>query len=218
MFGGWRRNQARIRAVTQAAFRMESMRRQEKYQDSLTAFREAAALDPGNNRHRRPSLSAGTRARRWAQGRHAHATVAELRQNPEDQRLADVARPIFWTSGSTREMEAWLAGLGAGQAESAITRRMRLDLALARGDFATVMQSAPEFSRTGEIRDNFMGVTARLAQGDVPAARELFVDGLSRLRKRIEQEPRMRGGERCSASRKRCGGIARRRGGVHRRR
>ncbi len=164
-------------------------RRQGKYQESLTAFREAAALDPGNIDTAVQVYLLETRARRWAQGQDAQAKVAELRQYPKDQRAAAVAQQTFWSSGSTREMEAWLADQGDGQAESAIARRMRLNLALARGDLATVVQSAPKFSPTGDIRDNFIGVTARLAQGHVQAARELLTDGPSVLRKRIELEP-----------------------------
>jgi tetratricopeptide (TPR) repeat protein len=64
-----------------------------------------------------------------------------------------------------------------------------LDLALARGDLATVVQIAPNFDPIGSVRDNFLGATARFAQGDVQAARELLADGPSVLRKRIEQEP-----------------------------
>ena len=41
---------------------------------------------------------------------------------------------------------------------------MRLDLVLVQGDLARVVQSAPKFSQTGEIRDNFIGVAARLAR------------------------------------------------------
>ena len=171
-------------------------RRQTRWSESLTSFRRADELDPGNLRNVRDLGILFTAGHRYEEAITQQRRIAERR--PDDiQAGFELAELAFLQSGSTREMELFFARLPAARSDSAPGRAFRKRWALYHGDLAEAIRLdrllGPNDESDGTF-GNFVNRTidvavAFAAQGDMKATRVRLGDFPAALRARIKSVP-----------------------------
>lgn len=170
------------------------LRRQGRWAESLPNARRACELDPANISYLRNLFATLRAARRWDEALTVQRRIAALLPDSLVEAY-DAAVIPYVASGSTREAEAFFAGLTPAQRESPRGLSLQLDWARARGDFAAAVQLGrrqPYFDEDGDPRWQQAAAAALdlLAQGDPGAARARLGDFPAELRTKIAQEPK----------------------------
>jgi TolB-like protein/Tfp pilus assembly protein PilF len=158
-------------------------RRQGRWAESLASFRNLESLDPGNTRNVRDTTVLLAAGRRFDEAiANASRNVGRL---PDDLQAGfDLAYLYFIASGSTREMERFITGLSATQANSEQGLALRKFWALRHGDIDEAIRldrgSPPD-------DDTAIDMAVALAvHGDGEAARVRLGNYSEELRSRTE--------------------------------
>lgn len=170
------------------------LRRQGRWAESLPNARRACELDPANINYQRNLLGTLRAARRWDEALVVQRRIAALLPDSLVEAY-DAAVIPFYASGSTREAEAFFAGLPPAQRESPRGLSLQHDWAWTRGDYATAVQidrRQPYFDEDGDPRWQQASRAALnlLRVGEPAAARARLGDHPAELRAKIAQEPR----------------------------
>ena len=168
-------------------------RRQGRWLESLGNSRRATELDPGNVSYARNLTATLIAGRRWPElivEQRRVVTLLEEKSRPQSY----LARLQFYATGSTKEIDQFLAGLTPEEANGPLAILVRKEIAADRGDFA-------EFVRLDRIQPYFEAdgtqhyfqaleaATVYAASGDLPGARRRLGDFPAELRARIQSEP-----------------------------
>jgi hypothetical protein len=131
--------------------------------------------------------------RRWPELLAEQRRIVTLLSNNIRSR-SFVARIQFYTTGSTKELDNFLAGLTPEEANSPLMISVRKEIAADRGDFAEFIrldQMQPYFEAEGTLRYEQALEAAEVyaANGDLPGAHRRLGDFPAELRARILSEP-----------------------------
>ena len=168
-------------------------RRQGRWAQSLANSRRATELDPANLRYLRNLGATLIAGRRWDEARAVRARiVALLPGSLEDQ--FQLAFNSFQATGSTREMDAFLAGLSAVERDSELGLAMRKGWAATKGDFAEAIRIdrlQPYYDKDGTPRwtQAFTAATFYFSMGDVAGVKARLGDHIAEVRALVEREP-----------------------------
>lgn len=169
-------------------------RRQGQWARSLANARRACELDPANISYLRNLLATQRAARRWPEALETKRRIVTLL--PGDLREAfELAWGHFLATGSTREAEAFFAGLTPEQRDSQLGIELRKDWANATGDYAEVvrldtLQPYYDEDGTAHFEQAFEAAMARYFLGDREGARTRLGNFPAELRERLAREPR----------------------------
>ena len=170
-------------------------RRQGQWAESLANLRKAAQLDPGNISLARQVSGMLLFGRRFdeamAEQRRLIALAPEIAED-----AAFLPMFAFWASGSTKEVEEWLARLPAAQFDSPLVRDWRRFWAENRGDYPEFLRLdrlQPYYAASVLNRDRFAqalaAATIYAANADQASARIRLEGYPKELRTRVNQEP-----------------------------
>ncbi len=168
-------------------------RRQGRWAESLLNTRRAAELDPGNVNNSRNLISTLLSGRRWPE---LLAEQRRLMTLVDDKVRAQsyLARLTFYASGSTKEMDGFLASLPSEEASSPDQVLVRKSIAEDRGDFAEYirldrLQPYNNIDGQERYRQALDAATVYAASGDLAGVRRRLADFPAELRARISTEP-----------------------------
>lgn len=170
------------------------LRRQGRWTESLVQSKRAADLDPGNISYQRNLLATLQAARRWPEAIAVQRRIATLL--PDNLREAYLLAELHFTaSGSTREGDAFFAGLSVEQRSSPLGITLRKYWARSSGDFAEAVRldrQLPYYDAEGQPhwRQAYAAALDLLALGDKEAAVARLGDFPAELRRRLQHEPR----------------------------
>ena len=161
-------------------------RHQGRWVDAVANFRRALELDPGDFRVMANLGETLRLGRRYAEAIATYRRLVELR--PDDLMLAyNLGYTSFRASGSTREMEAFFAGLKGGGADLDIVLDLRLFWAAKQGNLTELVgPEAPGQRLTGA---GLTRAVALAAHGNQAAARARLEKPSADLRAQLIQEP-----------------------------
>jgi TolB-like protein/Tfp pilus assembly protein PilF len=168
-------------------------RRQGRWADSLVHLRRAADLDPANIGYQRNLAASLYAARRWDEVKAVQRRICALLPGDlrEGYRLAELH---FEATASRRETEEFFAGLTPEQRESEAGRKLRLNWAVAIGDYAEAIRLdrlQPYDEQSGQPRweQAYHRAWSYHALGDHAGARARLGDYPAELRQRSQREP-----------------------------
>jgi TolB-like protein/cytochrome c-type biogenesis protein CcmH/NrfG len=168
-------------------------RRQGHWAESLANTRKALELDPANLNYLRNLLSTAVAGRRWDEAILAERRIVALVPDNINEAF-QLGILAFQATGSTREGDAFIAGLSPERKNSPRGISLRQGWAAETGNFA-------EFARLDKLQPFFdedgtphsqqaLGAAAvYMAMGEVAAARARLGDEPAQLRARIKSEP-----------------------------
>ena len=169
-------------------------RRQGDWVTSLANLRKATQLDPANGSFSDDLFDSLYRVRRYEE-----AAVEKQRQlvlDPDSlQKAYDLVTLDFYAHGSTRETDAFFAGLPASKANSPRGLNLRRSWARTKGDFAEAVRldkvqpffdedGAPHFVQAVDLALDLMALN-----GDRQAARKQIAPFAAELRSKSALEP-----------------------------
>jgi TolB-like protein/Tfp pilus assembly protein PilF len=169
-------------------------RRQGDWGVSITNLRKASQLDPANGSYSDDLFDSLYRVRRY--GEAAQEKRRQLDRDPEDlQKAYDLATLGFYANGSTRETDAFFAGLPESKAKSPRGLNLRRSWARTKGDFAEAVRldrvqpffdedGAPHFAQAVDLAMDLIALN-----GDTQAAREELAPFAAELRSKSALEP-----------------------------
>ena len=169
-------------------------RRQGDWGVSITNLRKASQLDPANGSYSDDLFDSLYRVRRY--GEAAQEKRRQLDRDPEDLRKAyDLVTLGFYANGSTRETDAFFAGLPESKAKSPRGLNLRRSWARTKGDFAEAVRldrvqpffdedGAPRFAQAVDLAMDLIALN-----GDTQAAREELAPFAAELRSKSALEP-----------------------------
>jgi tetratricopeptide (TPR) repeat protein len=168
-------------------------RRQGRWAQSLANARRASELDPANLRYLRNLDATLTAARRWDEARAVRARIVALLPDSLEDQFA-LALNSFQATGSTKEVDALLAGLSASERESEPGLNIRKLWAGTKGDFAEAIRIdrlQPYYGGDGTPRwqQAFTAATNYFSTGDLAGAKARLGDYPVELRALVEREP-----------------------------
>lgn len=170
------------------------LRRQGRWAESLVYTKRAADLDPGNISYQRNLLATLQAGRRWPEAIAAQRRITTLM--PGNLREAYILAELhFYATGSTKEAEAFFAGLTSKQFESPLGITLRKSWARDLGDFAEAIRLdrlLPYYDDDGNPhwRQAFAAAFDLYALGDRAAVAARLGAFPAELRQRLEREPR----------------------------
>ena len=169
-------------------------RRQGDWGVSITNLRKASQLDPANGSYSDDLFDSLYRVRRY--GEAAQEKRRQLDRDPEDLRKAyDLVTLGFYANGSTRETDAFFAGLPESKTKSPRGLNLRRSWARTKGDFAEAVRldrvqpffdedGAPRFAQAVDLAMDLIALN-----GDTQAAREELAPFAAELRSKSALEP-----------------------------
>ena len=168
-------------------------RRQGNWAQSLVNSRRACELDPANLSYQRNLLATLRAGRRWDEALDVQRRIVALL--PDSLRESYFLAALrFAATGSTHEMEAFLAGLGSDRRNSPEVVELLKGWAATIGDYAEAVRLdriQPYFDGYGTPRyDQAYTAAANLfAMGETAAARERLGNHPAELRAQLQREP-----------------------------
>ena len=169
-------------------------RRQGDWGTSISNLRKAAQLDPANGSYSDDLFDSLYRVRRYEEA--ALEKRRQLDRDPDDLPKAyDLVALAFYAHGSTRETDAFFAGLPESRAKSPRGLNLRRSGARTKGDFAEAVRldkvqpffdedGAPHFVQAVDLAMDLIALN-----GDYPAAREQVAPFAAELRSKSALEP-----------------------------
>jgi TolB-like protein/cytochrome c-type biogenesis protein CcmH/NrfG len=169
-------------------------RRQGDWGTSITNLRKATQLDPGNGSYSDDLFDSLYRVRRYEEA--ALEKRRQLSLDPDDlQKAYDLVTLGFYAHGSTRETDAFFAGLPESKAKSPRGLNLRRSWARTKGDFAEAVRldkvqpffdedGAPHFVQAVDLAMDLVALN-----GDYQAAREQVAPFEAELRSKSALEP-----------------------------
>jgi TolB-like protein len=169
-------------------------RRQGRWAQSLVNARRASELDPANINYLRNLLATQRAGRHWDEAKVTQRRIITLL--PGDlQEANDLAYFHFLATGSTREGEAFFAGLTPPQRESPHGIELRKAWAGSTGDFAEVIRLdklQPYYEADGvpHYEQAYFTAASYYASGDKAGAKARLGDFPAELRALLVREPK----------------------------
>ena len=158
-------------------------RRQSRWLEALASLRKLEEIDPGMLRNRRDIALLLAAGRRFDEAIAQQRRVVE--RAPDDlQTRYELADLSYVASGSTQEMEHFLAGLTSEQASSDLGIRLRKSWALRRDDFAEVLR----LDKLRPARGDFDLALVLAAHGDANGARTELIDLAAELGTKLKNK------------------------------
>jgi tetratricopeptide (TPR) repeat protein len=157
-------------------------------------LRKVAQLDPANGSYSDDLFDSLYRVRRYEEA--ALEKRRQLDRDPDDLPKAyDLVALAFYAHGSTRETDAFFAGLPESRAKSPRGLNLRRSWARTKGDFAEAVRldkvqpffdedGAPHFVQAVDLAMDLIALN-----GDYPAAREQVAPFAAELRSKSALEP-----------------------------
>jgi TolB-like protein/cytochrome c-type biogenesis protein CcmH/NrfG len=169
-------------------------RRQGHWAQSLVNARRAAELDPANMSYQRNLVTTLRAVRRWDEALAAKRRIVALLPN-NIQEAYDLAYINFQATGSTREVEAFFAGLSPELLNSPRVIELRKGWAGAIGNFAEAVRLdklQPIYDEDGTPRyeQAFNAAFNFYALGDKAGAKARLGDVPAELRDQLLREPK----------------------------
>ena len=168
---------------------------QARWAEAAVLLRKATQLDPANFQYALELESFLRRCRRYDDAAEEQRRRVGLLPDSDAQRL-NLAMLPFLASGSTKEMDQWLAGLSEDKAKSRPIIGMRKVWAQAHGDFAEAIRldrlqpySSDNLSLSGKGGQAFAAAVTLAATGDMPGARTRLEKLPAKIRTQMELEP-----------------------------
>jgi TolB-like protein len=169
-------------------------RRQGRWAESLGNLRRATELDVANTSYLRNLIGSLSSARRYDELAAAWRRMAVLR--PDDlEAVFDVAYTSFLASGSTKEVEAFLANLTPEEASSPVGIDIRASWAASTGDYAEVIRLKrlhpySDLSALQHWEQDVFRARILYLEGDKAAALACLGTIPDEVARRLEREPK----------------------------